>query len=53
MSTVTPLIDRVEDLWPDGSAPSPADSSQKMRKSSNGLTDPTIRSSSAYLRLLK
>ena len=28
-------------------------SSQKTRNSSNGLTEPTIRSSSAYLRLLK
>src|ERR671914_239196 len=32
---------------------SPAASSQKIRNSSNGLTDPTMRSSSAYLRLLK
>ena len=28
-------------------------SSRKIRNSSNGLTEPTIRSSSAYLRLLK
>ena len=31
----------------------PSASSKKMRNSSNGLTEPTIRSSSAYLRLLK
>ena len=53
LSTIASTLASTLCAWSIVSRGSESPSSKKIRNSSNGLTEPTIRSSSAYLRLLK